>query len=841
MIDSAEFLALRKTLLEQEFSRMNDRQREAVFHAEGPLLILAGAGSGKTTVLVNRIANLVKYGKAYGSGEVPVDLTQEDMARLRACAAGKEPVDAQLARLLAVDPCPAWRILAITFTNKAAGELKERLERMLGEDGQEVMATTFHSFCARILRREGENLGYSNHFTIYDTDDSRRLMKECMKSLNIDEKTLGHKTVLGEIGRAKDSLLSPGEYAAQTAAAGDSRLKLVARCYEAYQRRLREADAMDFDDLLYKTVELFTSFPDVLERYQRRYRYLMVDEYQDTNHAQYRLISLLAARSGNLCVVGDDDQSIYKFRGATIENILNFEDEFKGCAVIRLEQNYRSTQNILNAANAVIARNLGRKGKTLWTNNGEGDKLQLVTLDNAEEEGRFIADTVLEGVAGGRSYRDFAVLYRANAQSNAIEQALIKSGVPYRIIGGHRFNDTKEVRDAVAYLRVINNPEDTVSLRRIINEPKRGIGDTTLDKAAAIADGLGLSLYQVLTEADGYADLGRAAGKLKGFVAMMDNLRELSEDPETSLHLLYRTMLETTGYLAMWEQQGEAEAGRVENLNELASSILTYEKDCGEERPELAGFLEEMALLTDIDNYDAGSDAVVLMTMHAAKGLEFPVVFLPGFEDGIFPGIQTLYDPEGLEEDRRLCYVAITRAKEELYITNAQSRMLYGSTTRNRPSKFLNDIPPEVTSMSEKQKRAAYSVQWGGRPAAAWGGSGWGSGSAVGGPAVSRPAAGKSAFGSSSAAGPASGGSAGGRKWGGAPLSASGAGAARAGQAAGARWSPGDRVLHKTFGAGTILSVTPMGNDSLLAIAFETAGTKKIMANFANLKPLAGE
>lgn len=529
-------------------------------------------------------------------------------------------------------------------------------------------------------------------------------------------------------------------------------------------------------------------------------------------------------------MVGDDDQSIYKFRGATIENILSFEDQFPGCRVIRLEQNYRSTQNILNAANAVIARNQNRKGKTLWTANGEGDKLQLVTLDNAEEESRFIADTILEGVAGGRSYRDFAVLYRANAQSNSIEQALVKSGVPYRIIGGHRFNDTKEVRDAVAYLRVINNPEDTVSLRRIINEPKRGIGETTLDKAAAIADGLGLSLYQVLAEADGYADLSRAAGKLKGFIAMMDSLRELSEDPETSLHLLYRTMLETTGYLAMWEQQGEAEAARVENLNELASSILNYEKESGEsgeEHPELSGFLEEMALLTDVDNYDAGSDAVVLMTMHAAKGLEFPVVFLPGFEDGIFPGIQTLYNPEELEEDRRLCYVAITRAKEELYITNAQSRMLYGSTTRNRPSKFLNDIPPEVTSLSERQKRAAVSVQWGAKPGAAWGGSGGGSGW---GHAPSGGASGGSAWGSSGFRGSGACASAG------RPERKGSSGSGGAGG-----WSVGERVLHKTFGAGTILSVTPMGNDSLLAIAFESAGTKKIMANFANLKALAGE
>lgn len=824
-----EFYEWRRRILEREFARMNDRQREAVFHTEGPLLILAGAGSGKTTVLVNRIANLVKYGKAYHSREIPLGLEEEDRTRLRACAAGELEPDERLVRLLAVDPCPSWRILAITFTNKAAGELKERLTRMLGEEGNEVMASTFHSFCARILRREGEQLGYSSHFTIYDTDDSRRLMKDCMRSLNIDEKTIGHKVILGEIGRAKDSLLDPDAYAAQPQVQADFRLKMVAKCYTVYQRRLKEADAMDFDDLLCKTVELFTAFPDVLERYQKRYRYLMVDEYQDTNHAQYRLISLLAAGSGNLCVVGDDDQSIYKFRGATIENILHFEDEFRGCTVIRLEQNYRSTQTILQAANAVIAKNLNRKGKTLWTQNPVGEKLQLVTLDNAEEEGRLIADTILEGVGKGRRYSDFAVLYRANAQSNAIEQALVKSGVPYRIIGGHRFNDTKEVRDAIAYLRVINNPEDSVSLRRIINEPKRGIGDATVEKAANIAENLGISLYEVLTNAADYPDLSRAAGKIQAFIGMMDRLREMNEDPETAIHLLYRTMLEITGYLAMWEDAGEAEASRVDNLNELASSILTYEEKAEEDLPELAGFLEEQALMTDIDNYDASSDAAVLMTMHAAKGLEFPVVFLPGFEDGIFPGIQTLYNPDELEEDRRLCYVAITRAREELIITRAQSRMLYGSTTRNRPSKFLNDIPVELTNESERQKPAAFSKSWGGSswddgPAASWQGSGFRGGSGkVEGRADSAPAwstAGRSFSTARSMPRPA-------------------AVAKSTGEAGIPGWQVGDRVQHKTFGAGQILQVTPMGSDRLLTISFERVGVKKIMANFAHLKPLA--
>lgn len=826
-----EFCRLRRQLMEREFSRMNDRQREAVFCTEGPLLILAGAGSGKTTVLVNRIAGLVKYGNAYESILVPERITGEDLALLSAAAAGTaSPEEAvRAAALCAVDPCPPWRILAITFTNKAAGELKERLSRILGaESGSEVQASTFHSFCARILRREGERLGYSNHFTIYDTDDSRRLMKDCMKQLNIDEKTLGHKAILSEIGRAKDELLTPDEF--KTAAGSDFRRRQIAEAYGMYQRRLKEADAMDFDDLLSKTVTLFREYPDVLDRYQNRFRYLLVDEYQDTNHAQYQFIRMLAAKSGNLCVVGDDDQSIYKFRGATIENILHFEEEFPNCCVIRLEQNYRSTGNILNAANAVIAKNQNRKGKTLWTENPDGDKLSVHTLMNEEEEAHFIADAIQDGVGEGRKYSDFAVLYRANAQSNAVERALVKSGVPYRIIGGHRFYDTKEVRDAMAYLRVLNNPDDAVALRRIVNEPKRGIGDATMDKAADIAAGLGIPLYEVISHAADYPDIARAANKLKFFTDMIDRLREMNDDPENSIHLLYTTMLEATGYLAMWEQAGETEAGRVENLNELASSIIDYEKNSPDDFPELAGFLEEAALMTDVDNYDAGADTVVLMTMHAAKGLEFPVVFLPGFEDGIFPGMQSIFNPEELEEDRRLCYVALTRAKEKLYITNAESRMLYGSTTRNRPSRFLSDIPAELTEEhASNLSGAAYygsaypaarsSVAHAGTTAGSFGRS---VAVAAGG---SFPSAGADhRIGSN-------------RRLNGGGISAgSGAfSAAPASEKASVRWKTGDAVSHKVFGPGKILSVTPMGNDSLLEICFEKVGTKKIMANFARL------
>ncbi len=815
MLTPDEFIDLRRKVLDRQFSRMNAPQRQAVFCTEGPLLILAGAGSGKTTVLINRIANLIRFGRAYESTGVPAALSPAQEEALRACAAGTQQPDGALLDRLAVDPCPAWRILAITFTNKAAGELKERLCRMLGDEGNEVCASTFHSFCARILRREGEALGYSRHFTIYDTDDSRRLMKNCMKELNIDEKTLGHKAILGEISRAKDELIDPAEYAAAHENGADIRLRLVARAYRLYQQKLRDADAMDFDDLLCRTVELFRTHPAVLERYQNRFRYLMVDEYQDTNHAQYQLVSLLAAKSGNLCVVGDDDQSIYKFRGATIENILNFEEEFPGCRVIRLEQNYRSTQRILTAANGVIACNKGRKGKTLWTDNGAGDPVREVTVDNAEEEGRFIADTILSGVAAGRRFSEYAVLYRANAQSNAVEQALVRSGVPYRVIGGHRFNDTQEVRDAMAYLRVINNPEDEVSLRRIINQPKRGIGDATVEAAAEIAAGLGEPLYAVLSRAGEYPALSRAAARIGVFVEMMEDLRQMAADPENSLHLLYTTMLERSGYLSMWKEAGDAEAGRVENLEELSSTIRQYEKNCGDDLPELSGFLEEQALMTDIDNFDANADAATLMTMHAAKGLEFPVVFLPGFEDGIFPGYQTMFDPVELEEDRRLCYVAITRAREELYITRARERMLYGQTTRNQPSRFLEEIPPEVKEEVNRCRAVNdYSGFGGGRFGSSRPGTNRGN--------DTRPAHSAAAF-RTTAPAP--------RSTGGARITV----AQAAAKPAAAQWRVGDAVRHMSFGDGTIVGMTPMAGDTLLVIDFDRAGQKKLMANYAKL------
>ena len=773
--------ALRRQVMEKEFSRMNPMQREAVFTTEGPLLILAGAGSGKTTVLVNRIANIVKYGCAYGAREFSVSLTEEEIRMLEEYRDGTQEYTDEIADLLAVRPAKPWQILAITFTNKAAGELKERLEAMLGPDGQDIWASTFHSTCARILRRDGESIGYTSHFTIYDTDDSKRVMKECQRLLNIDDKMLSHKTLLHEISHAKDSLISPEDYLND--AGDDVRLRKIGEAYRLYEKLLRDADAMDFDDMIVNTVKLLEENEEVRTRYQNRFRYVMVDEYQDTNHAQYRLTSLLAGGSGNLCVVGDDDQSIYRFRGATIENILSFEEQYHKAKVIRLEQNYRSTQNILDAANAVISHNTERKGKNLWTANGPGEKIVVDNAFDEQEESTFIADTIMDSVKGGRKWSDHAVLYRMNAQSNAIERTFVRMGVPYRVIGGHRFYERKEIRDALAYLSVISNPADNIRLRRIINEPKRGIGATTINHAAQIAAGLGLSLYEVISHADEYEQLVRAAPRLRAFTQIIDGLAEAAE--ELPLNELFEKAMRDTGYLDSLALDRETYQDRLENIQELSSNLLRYSED--NEEGDLNGFLEEVALMTDIDNYNEEADTVVLMTLHSAKGLEFPVVFIPGMERGIFPGIQSLYSASEMEEERRLAYVGITRAKERLYLTHARTRMPYGSTSHNAPSPFLEEIPEGLV---EEKRKVTLSQQK---------------------PSVQRAAKPKKTFDHSF--GPA------------APKPSAPAGSYRV----------GDTVGHKLFGTGVVLSAQPMGNDTLLEIAFEKAGTKKLMANFARL------
>ncbi len=795
MIDmtNEKLLELRKKVLEKEFSRMNNMQREAVFCVDGPLLILAGAGSGKTTVLVNRIANMIRYGSAYTSKFVPQDFSSDEIDAINNYLKDGEPLSEQIMARLAVGPCRPWQILAITFTNKAAGELKNRLVSMLGEPGNDIWASTFHSTCARLLRHDGDKLGYSNHFTIYDTDDSRRLMKECQKMLGIEDKVLSYKSILSEISRAKDSMIAPDEFARQ--AGTDNRLDLIAKAYRLYQARLKEADAMDFDDLICNCVFLLQNHPDVLEYYQNKFKYVMVDEYQDTNHAQYLLVKLLSQKSTNLCVVGDDDQSIYKFRGATIENIMSFEKTYPNAKVIRLEQNYRSTQNILNAANAVIENNTSRKGKTLWTDNQVGEKLGIHTAYSEQDEAEYISKKILEGVAAGRKFFDYAILYRMNTQSNILEKIFVKTGIPYRIIGGLRFYERKEIKDMIAYLSVINNPYDEIRLRRIINQPKRSIGDKTIAQAAEIATQLGESVFDVIKHADEYEPLKRTSPKLLQFAMTLQELIDAANNESVSLNELYHLILEKTNYIeALQAAENDDAQDRIDNINELASNLIKYEEDNGEEA-SLSGFLEEVSLMTDIDNFDENSDSVVMMTMHSAKGLEFPVVFLPGFEEGIFPGIQAIYNPVEIEEERRLAYVGITRAKEELYVLNAESRMIFGSTSRNKQSRFIQEIPEDLVvrtrSRSWKKPQPGTNL-----PTSAF---------------EARVATTESA-----------------RIFGPAGVTHS--------EPPVDQFKPGDSVVHKTFGTGMIVSTSSMGNDTLLEIAFETVGTKKLMANFARLQ-----
>lgn len=770
---------------------MNERQREAVFHTEGPLLILAGAGSGKTTVLVNRIANLIRYGSAYHSDEDRF-LTEQDALAMQAYLDGTASLPEETRSHMAVHACRPWQVLAITFTNKAAGELKNRLSSMLGEQGGEIWASTFHSACARFLRQFGDRLGYTSHFTIYDTDDSKRLMKDCQRILKIEDKVLSHKAILGEISRAKDNLVTPDEFI--TAAGRDNRLALIGQAYKLYQQGLAKADAMDFDDLIANTVRLLQNCPDVLEYFQNKFRYIMVDEYQDTNHAQYLLVKLLAERSGNLCVVGDDDQSIYKFRGATIENILSFEKTFPNARTIRLEQNYRSTQTILDAANAVIANNVERKGKTLWTENPQGKPISVYTAINEMGEAEYITKQILEEAAT-RKFSDFAVLYRMNSQSSTLERCFVKSGVPYRMLGGLRFYERKEIRDMIAYLCVINNPGDEIRLRRIINQPKRQIGEKTIAQAAEIAAGLGESLFEVISHADEFEALKRSSAKLLQFADLINELIQASST--LNLGDLYELLLEKTNYSQyLREAEEETAQDRIDNINELLSNLRQYEQDNGEEAT-LSGFLEEISLMTDVDNLDESVDAVVMMTMHSAKGLEFPCVFLPGFEEGIFPGMQAIYNPPEIEEERRLAYVAITRAKEELTIVNAETRMIFGSTNRNKPSRFCMEIPEELVDRHRarewKKPEPGTVLPVSYRETRA----------------VSMQAARN--FGPAAAARP---------------------------EKPSVALRPGDAVMHKTFGQGMILSASPMGNDVLLEIAFERVGTKKLMANFARLQKL---
>ncbi len=781
------YIALRKKVLARLFSNMNPMQREAVFSVEGPLLILAGAGSGKTTVIINRIANMVRFGNAYESDEIPFGITENDLEYLENVANGGDYDSDKLNSLISHRPIKPWNILAITFTNKAAGELKDRLFKMLGDEAQDITASTFHSACVRILRRDIDKLGYDKKFGIYDSDDSQRVVKDVMKSLSLDDKMFTPKSLLSSISKYKDSLVTPED--AVLSAGSDYHRQVCAKVYVGYQRRLRENNALDFDDIIIKTVELLRDFPETLAYYQNRFKYIMVDEYQDTNHAQYMLVGLLSKSHKNLCVVGDDDQSIYKFRGATIENILSFETQFKGAKVIRLEQNYRCTQTILDAANAVISNNTERKGKTLWTDNGQGDSIEIYRATDEQGEAMFVGETIQRNVKNGAKFSDHTILYRMNAQSNSLERYFVRAGIPYRILGGHRFYERKEIKDVMSYLHVLSNKTDSIRLKRIINEPKRGIGEATIASAEKIAEGLGQSLFETLCHASEYADLSRKSGTLNTFTDMMCELMDLVDI--IPLFDLYEEVLNKTGYRQSLVAQGDEGATRLENIEELGSNIKKYCEENAE--PTLFGFLEEVSLLTDIDNYDENADTVTMMTMHSAKGLEFPFVFLVGMEDGIFPGNQSLFSKSDMEEERRLAYVAITRAKKMLYLTNASTRLIFGQTNRNRPSTFLREVPKSLTHVEDATAKTTYlSSEY----------------------ASTQKTINSGFFGPRSI----------------------GVGVSTAPAKPAVSYNIGQTVKHNIFGEGTILNVTPMGNDQLLEIAFNSAGTKKLMANFAKLK-----
>ncbi len=695
------YIAARQAVIARDFLRLNPMQRQAAMTTEGPLLLLAGAGSGKTTVLIQRIYNLLTYGRGSDSDFVPESATEEDLAFLEGYPNKPDALERDRARrLCAVDVPRPWEIIAITFTNKAAGELKDRLAARLGPMANDVWASTFHSACVRILRRDIDRIGFDKSFTIYDTDDSKRVIKDILKEQNLDEKAFPPKSVLSIISSAKDQYDTPGEFSKKYQSENDWKLSRVAKVYEAYEKKLRSANALDFDDIIFHTVTLLRQEPEVLAYYQDKFRYVLVDEYQDTNHLQYLLTSLLAGGRKNLCVVGDDDQSIYRFRGANIENILSFEKQYRSARVIRLEQNYRSTQNILDAANAVIQHNQGRKGKTLWTDNGGGETVTVKTAFNETDEAGYVVNDVLSRVARGGHFRDAAVLYRMNAQSNALEYAMRRNGVPYKVVGGMKFFDRAEVKDMLAYLCVLNNPLDDLRLRRVVNNPPRGIGATTMDKVSALADSQGASLYEILRNADLFPELKSASGKLLQFADLIDRLRR--DGGSLALPDFYDAVCQETGYVKALEAKNDVESrSRLENVQELKSNILGFL----ERQPEdatLSGFLNEIALYTDLDSVEMGDDCVTMMTIHAAKGLEFPAVYVVGMEEGVFPGSSAMYDSEEIEEERRLCYVAMTRAKEKLTLTNARQRMLYGRTSPNPPSRFLAEIPEENMSWLDK-------------------------------------------------------------------------------------------------------------------------------------------
>lgn len=732
--------------------KLNERQKEAVLTTEGPVLVLAGAGSGKTTVLVNRIAYMIS----------------EKHIR-------------------------PWNILAITFTNKAAREMKDRIERLLGDTAKDMWIGTFHSVCVRILRSCIDLLGYSRDFVIYDTADTKTVMKECLRELDIDEKSFPVRNVLSIISNAKNDLMDAATF--ENVYKSDYRMSIIAKIYYRYQTKLRKNNAVDFDDIILNTVKILSENPDVLSKYQDKFQYILVDEYQDTNNSQYLLINLLAQANRNLCVVGDDDQSIYKFRGANIGNILNFEDDYSDVQKITLDQNYRSTQNILDAANSVISNNKGRMGKSLWTSNGDGNKVFVYTGTNEYDEARYIARQIKKHFDEQGSFSDCAILYRTNAQSRVIEEMLMRESVPYKVLSGLRFYDRKEIKDIIAYLRVVYNPNDDVSLARIINEPKRKIGNATLEKARNIAREKETSLYDVISHADDYPEFKTAIKKLLSFSEIIQSLIKLKDT--VTIEDLTGRILNDTGYMPALVMEDTTESKtRIENLGEFISVITEFEKN-EETGNTLGEFLENISLVSDIDGYDENEDSAVLMTIHSAKGLEFPIVFLSGLEEGLFPGMRSMESDDDIEEERRLCYVAITRAKEQLYITKTISRTIHGKTMPTTASRFFKEIPVEyLEDKTTLQPKVAKVMQdLGVRNAAA----------------PKKEVYMTKGFGSS---------------------------VKSSGSTDYSKFKAGDAVEHRTFGRGEILKATPCGNDCILEIQFESIGFKRLMAAFAKVKKI---
>jgi len=805
------YIAARRAVIEGDFMHLNGQQREAVMTTRGPLLLLAGAGSGKTTVLINRIANLLRYGSGSDSEYVPEYATESDLffleeqvkqfsdkARQKDDNMRIPDTEFRIRDLCTVEPVEPWRIIAITFTNKAAGEMKARLGRIPGQAADDIWASTFHSACAKILRRDIERLGYDRSFAIYDASDTASLMRRILKDLNIEERSLTHKTVLNNISRAKDAIISAGEFLSSAEKTGDVRRKMIGRAYLEYENRLKTSNSLDFDDLILLTVRLFQEHPDILEHYQKRFKYVLVDEYQDTNNLQYLLASALAGGYGNICVVGDDDQSIYKFRGATIENILSFEKRFSDTRVIRLEQNYRSTGLILNAANDVIRNNKGRKGKKLWTENNAGNKPELYITADEREEAQFVADRIIASASEGRNWREHAVLYRMNAQSNQLETAFKRNGIPYRIYGGTGFYDRAEIKDMLAYLCIIHNPGDDVRLLRVINNPPRGIGGATVDRLTALASTLGCPIFDAIMESQNNAGLVSAAGRLHHFADMIDGLREYSKT--APLDELYDELIRQTGYIRMLEEKDTDEnIARIENVRELKTNIISFMNENG---GSLFDFLSETSLFTDLDRDDSGTDRVMMMTIHSAKGLEFDTVFAVGVEEGIFPSSRTIGDPGEMEEERRLCYVAMTRAMRKLYFTSAKRRMLFGKTSAAQPSRFIYEIAEDnITIRRPDDRSGGFGLSFAESPQRP---SPYSKSRFLGSGSHSSPAPSPE----SRPPDPAS------------PLRSS-------------EIKKGDTVEHKAFGRGVITTLSPVGGDVLMEIAFDGVGTKRMLLNSA--------